>query len=181
MKRYEVSIRASLQQRGELDRVDHLPFLPVVSIRASLQQRGERLFERLIPCFSGFNPRLTSAARRTPRSVCFTQTTSVSIRASLQQRGERAPRNQRADSLSVSIRASLQQRGEPNGWSIPHRLHRSFNPRLTSAARRTFSNAISFRDPLSFNPRLTSAARRTFLSIRRSRLTGFQSAPHFSS
>src|SRR6266545_616458 len=157
MKRYEVSIRASLQQRGELDRVDHLPFLPVVSIRASLQQRGERLFERLIPCFSGFNPRLTSAARRTPRSVCFTQTTSVSIRASLQQRGERAPRNQRSDSLSVSIRASLQQRGEHSCPSAVQGLL-GFNPRLTSAARRTRQGLINSHPS-----------------------NKFQSAPHFSS
>src|SRR6266545_1330952 len=114
MKRYEVSIRASLQQRGELDRVDHLPFLPVVSIRASLQQRGERLFERLIPCFSGFNPRLTSAARRTLRAHRVSWEIHVSIRASLQQRGERnRPFGPGLHSL-VSICASLQQRGEPS-------------------------------------------------------------------
>src|SRR6266508_3912418 len=92
-------------------------FLPregTVSIRASLQQRGEplaRLFWR--QGSRRFNPRLTSAARRTdPARV--------------------------AGALGVvSIRASLQQRGEPPYPAPLLRLQARFNPRLTSAARRT--------------------------------------------
>jgi len=61
-----VSIRASLQQRGEHASGDHLSDKLRVSIRASLQQRGERAVE----------PASESEAE-------------VSIRASLQQRGER--------------------------------------------------------------------------------------------
>src|SRR6266508_4369261 len=85
-----------------------------------------------------FNPRLTSAARRTDWSVAKGRTCLVSIRASLQQRGElrdhfaakfyscvsiRASLQQRGELIEslpsvlieVSIRASLQQRGEPVG------------------------------------------------------------------
>src|SRR6266511_1903845 len=61
-------------------------------------------------------------------------------------------------------------------WSI------GFNPRLTSAARRTSTpNAYSFFN-CSFNPRLTSAARRTKLeNPNGASAKAFQSAPHFSS
>src|SRR6266511_2855058 len=56
-----------------------------------------------------------------------------------------------------------------------------FNPRLTSAARRTRRMARALPRTQSFNPRLTSAARRTYPPwLSRSRST-FQSAPHFSS
>src|SRR6266498_71877 len=131
-----------------------------VSIRASLQQRGEPIQQRA-PIFStSFNPRLTSAARRTnelihnlscvafqsaphfsseanpvvkrgrPRKVAFQSAPHfsseanhfsifdmsfhrwVSIRASLQQRGERQLTAQVLWAKLVSIRASLQQRGE---------------------------------------------------------------------
>src|SRR6266511_1555782 len=106
-----------------------------VSIRASLQQRGEHVIsDRDTAESRGFNPRLTSAARRTDLVresllLCF-----VSIRASLQQRGElggvavaayfiysfnprltSAEKRMRCGLLfyalrKVSIRASLQQR-----------------------------------------------------------------------
>src|SRR6266508_2769070 len=81
-----------------------------------------------------------------------------------------------------------------------------FNPRLTSAARRTFRVRFVLLNQTSFNPRLTSAARRTLPTIAEQilyrrfnpRLTSaarrtchavsfcvplspFQSAPHFSS
>src|SRR6266540_3903059 len=131
-----------------------------VSIRASLQQRGEPIQQRA-PIFStSFNPRLTSAARRTnelihnlscvafqsaphfsseanKRSMPSLRTPLafqsaphfsseanhfsifdmsfhrwVSIRASLQQRGERQLTAQVLWAKLVSIRASLQQRGE---------------------------------------------------------------------
>src|SRR6266540_1440874 len=105
----------------------------------------------------------------------------------------------------VSIRASLQQRGEPIGddgvgtyrmfQSAPHfsseanafrtfglLLSHGFNPRLTSAARRTLptiAEQILYRR---FNPRLTSAARRTCHAVSFCvPLYAFQSAPHFSS
>ena len=87
---------------------------------------------------------------------------------------------------SVSIHASLPQRGEPEKPTTATEEKRGFNPRLTSAARRTlcaagdsgdhlaFQSTPHFRSEAnraviaavnhagpSFNPRLTSAARRT--------------------
>src|SRR6266511_703776 len=57
-----------------------------------------------------------------------------------------------------------------------------FNPRLTSAARRTHSMSFLFNCQRSFNPRLTSAARRTPNPLHLSNCPEeFQSAPHFSS
>jgi len=64
-----------------------------------------------------FNPRLTSAARRTTPLIRFGLTIAVSIRASLQQRGE----------------LKEQEPIELLKWR--------FNPRLTSAARRTRARA----------------------------------------
>ncbi len=105
----------------------------------------------------------------------------------------------------VSIRASLQQRGEPTfqkklfvsgGFqSAPHFSSEAnilvcgveaksagFNPRLTSAARRTANTVQGEDEPISFNPRLTSAARRTGAALTMwSIVLMFQSAPHFSS
>ncbi len=129
----------------------------------------------------------------------------VSIRASLQQRGERAqvtatavtagafqsaPHfSSEANALSppkapsgiVSIRASLQQRGELMVQVAPC-SDVCFNPRLTSAARRTSAWRRSSSSPCCFNPRLTSAARRTPRIFRRDlHWLLFQSAPHFSS
>src|SRR6266511_1648740 len=83
--------------------------------------------------------------------------------------------------LDVSIRASLQQRGE---LVISFRFRigvGGFNPRLTSAARRTFVRIHRFSPMAGFNPRLTSAARRTPLAECASFPSMFQSAPHFSS
>jgi len=87
---------------------------------------------------TGFNPRLTSAARRTYQTA--------------------ANGNDR-----VSIRASLQQRGEHLLWAVSA-VEMGFNPRLTSAARRTSTRdgePIKRLVEMGFNPRLTSAARRT--------------------
>src|SRR6266508_3832233 len=109
----------------------------------------------------------------------------------------------------ISIRASLQQRGEPGllrsnpqiRYGFNPRLTSAarrtanqlgspcviecFNPRLTSAARRTLREAARKAEHLSFNPSLTSAARRTrgASSSRPPRRPNrkFQSAPHFSS
>jgi len=202
----KVSIRASLQQRGEPLRDILLKLLIYVSIRASLQQRGEHVIsDRDTAESRGFNPRLTSAARRTDLVresllLCF-----VSIRASLQQRGElggvavaayfiysfnprltSAARRTRCGLLfyaprKVSIRASLQQRGEHES-----RLIRSAYFKFQSAPH--FSSEANIRRrpvdqvPAGFNPRLTSAARRTLPYLADSNLNPvFQSAPHFSS
>ncbi len=86
----------------------------MVSIRASLQQRGE-----------------LRRWRREPEAG------DVSIRASLQQRGELNPETHAIYTNIVSIRASLQQRGEPTPAAVWLFCTPCFNPRLTSAARRT--------------------------------------------
>src|SRR6266540_1425434 len=157
-----VSIRASLQQRGELSRriyrrSDARRFNPRltsaarrtryrayyehkyrVSIRASLQQRGERHgIEEQRRLVSSFNPRLTSAARRTRRETrsgewkrLFQSAPHFSSEANARRHGPAG------NFRGVSIRASLQQRGErADGSDLP--AARRFNPRLTSAARRT--------------------------------------------
>jgi len=110
----------------------------LVSIRASLQQRGERLVTSIESEESSFNPRLTSAARRTSEGNSLRGGNEVSIRASLQQRGERRLPTFDATNRAVSIRASLQQRGElrTRRQIVPYRI--CFNPCLTSAARRTY-------------------------------------------
>src|SRR6266540_2055070 len=132
-----VSIRASLQQRGER-RVEDFQIEEIfVSIRASLQQRGERADGSDLPAARSFNPRLTSAARRTLSGKRKGSQNRVSIRASLQQRGEHFGCSQRRPGRLVSIRASLQQRGEHAYNHLYHHLSSGFNPRLTSAARRT--------------------------------------------
>ena len=59
-----------------------------------------------------FNPRLTSAARRTQVYRYIRRSNRVSIRASLQQRGEQYIIMAMMIKDPVSIRASLQQRGE---------------------------------------------------------------------
>ena len=109
-----------------------------VSIHASPQQRGE-LIERHtpIPALACFNPRLTSAARRT--------------------------RGSRTDVLSAYEFQSTPHLSSEANASVslaPIDLE-SFNPRLTSAARRTSKLSVRFLAVSRFNPRLTSAARRT--------------------
>jgi len=155
-----------------------------------------------------FNPRLTSAARRTFISVSACACHGVSIHASPQRRGERALALYFFVGRAVSIHASPQRRGErvissaynvsKEFQSTPHlsgeancpsyQLHLlsslfqstphlsgeanshfgpeahfvlRFNPRLTSAARRTAGRKPRAASSKSFNPRLTSAARRT--------------------
>src|SRR6266511_3050720 len=179
----EVSIRASLQQRGEpvgpaaiispvafqsaphfsSEANDVLYFAAAVSfsvsIRASLQQRGERFRERQERQSNNVSIRASLQQRGEPLSTCNLLTScEVSIRASLQQRGERLPSPLLSFEREVSIRASLQQRGEPAHYPIQVPWYSSFNPRLTSAARRT------------------SVAR-----MGETNQKEFQSAPHFSS
>src|SRR6266545_3107155 len=67
-----------------------------------------------------FNPRLTSAARRTIFTCVAMLTNHVSIRASLQQRGEQGRAPHVGGYYSVSIRASLQQRGEQTRLLLMH-------------------------------------------------------------
>jgi len=171
----------SAARRTDGDQATHLS--DSVSIRASLQQRGERMTirPRLVlklrmfqsaPHFSSeanamylairadlksFNPRLTSAARRTQRKSDNRKRSSVSIRASLQQRGERAI----AQAFSVS--------------GI------SFNPRLTSAARRTRLVASGNLQPqVSIRASLQQRGERA-AHVQSGGAPRFQSAPHFSS
>src|SRR6266511_506125 len=154
-----VSIRASLQQRGE--RVGAAAIIspvafqsaPHFSSEANARRSGYRAptkeFQSAPHFSSEANDVLYFAA-----AVSF----SVSIRASLQQRGERFRERHERQSREVSIRASLQQRGEPAHYPIQVPWYSSFNPRLTSAARRT------------------SVAR-----MGETNQKEFQSAPHFSS
>src|SRR6266545_3826714 len=87
----------------------------------------------------------------------------VSIRASLQQRGERASRKGRLENIAVSIRASLQQRGEPNEPTTEViMLKFQTAPHFSSEANRGHANTSTGQQ--GFNPRLTSAARRTQLT-----------------
>jgi len=160
-----------------------------VSIRASLRQRGEPTYRRRgLDLYVRFNPRLTSAARRTRL-----RTTDLIMPLMFQSAphfGSEANHlvcvAEDVDSARVSIRASLRQRGEPELSYSSTCLDVRFNPRLTSAARRTAqlggtgagTTFVSIRASLRqrgepirsgrhayntrrFNPRLTSAARRT--------------------
>src|SRR6266540_982320 len=84
-----VSIRASLQQRGEPGSCSLNSGGTTVSIRASLQQRGEPLQRPLLARWELFQsaPHFSSEANlRILRR--FYACKRVSIRASLQQRGE---------------------------------------------------------------------------------------------
>jgi len=129
-----------------------------VSIRASLQQRGEhRRPVRYAVQQVGFNPRLTSAARRTGTGYGYGGNRwRVSIRASLQQRGERVEPAESAE-------------------------RNSFNPRLTSAARRTDgAGRALFGRLFQSAPHFSSEANVRVAQIIEFAML-FQSAPHFSS
>jgi len=152
-----------------------------------------------------FNPRLTSAARRTWYRRYGVSIINVSIRASLQQRGElgsdwkypdkivfqSAPHfsseanrvRRRFCALFVKFQSAPHFSSEANSpLRQGRRTFRCFNPRLTSAARRTCSSRCRDFACACFNPRLTSAARRTpFFRSYSPGARQFQSAPHFSS
>ena len=86
---------------------------PRVSIRASLQQRGERFIAQMRTLKKGFNPRLTSAARRTCSARAWVLKNKVF---------QSAPHfSSEANEFSSTVSAHVE----------------CFNPRLTSAARRT--------------------------------------------
>src|SRR6266511_4007968 len=155
----------------------------IVSIRASLQQRGElsrRIYRRSDA--RRFNPRLTSAARRTRYvAVLNRRPTGVSIRASLQQRGER---RRAMSSLSISAFQSAPHfSSEANAIGCErfgrNRMFQSA-PHFSSEANQ--NPGLLRAQIYCFNTRLTSAARRTpGVTVLRATSAAFQSAPHFSS
>src|SRR6266540_441324 len=128
-----------------------------VSIRASLQQRGELIAATVKGESSSFNPRLTSAARRTPVFGW------VLLGAAM---FKSAPHFSSEANSFESWRAVLVE---------------CFNPRLTSAARRTLPISISPETWDRFNPRLTSAARRTWLARSKSRAASTRFNPRLTS
>jgi len=139
---------------------EHIAPRQYVSIRASLRQRGEPTFSSALGNTRAFQsaPHFGSEANRDNPVVPACVSYAVSIRASLRQRGE--PLNFPAFPLfvNVSIRASLRQRGEPPYCAAGYPRAPCFNPRLTSAARRT---RLTVQESAAGYP--------------------FQSAPHFGS
>ncbi len=133
-----------------------------VSIHASPQRRGERKdFGRRFQAGRRFNPRLTSAARRTQDrgvmghpAIMFQSTPHLSGEANItcSPFSPDIPAFQSTPHLS----------GEANVDDAPiTTVYSRFNPRLTSAARRTQFSQVKITGGRCFNPRLTSAARRT--------------------
>src|SRR6266545_2096043 len=103
-----------------------------------------------------FNPRLTSAARRTSESML---------------RWPNMDMFQSTPHLSGKANVVIDtERGSAS----------SFNPRLTSAARRTHVWIKVRLGTAGFNPRLTSAARRTEVEPTAPLEWQFQSTPHLS-
>src|SRR6266511_2515470 len=203
--RYQVSIRASLQQRGEPPTRLTSPARAAFQSAPHFSSEANEIRIRDESRQARFNPRLTSAARRTRRHVEVDRRTCVSIRASLQQRGE--PGYGRPDASRTGFQSAPHFSSEANaGTREPYRRVRSFNPRLTSAARRTgtaneiaITNGVSIRaslqqrgehagkSPLNFSssafqsaPHFSSEANGSIISTSR-RSRSFQSAPHFSS
>src|SRR6266511_3967800 len=152
-----------------------------------------------------FNPRLTSAARRTNSSL-VTRIAKICFNPRLTSAARRTkPTNNRGNDAEVSIRASLQQRGEPGArqhfyWSTRFQSAPHFSSEANSidlwftSSNVTFQSAPHFSSEANatdrrevflatcFNPRLTSAARRTPNPLHLSNCPEeFQSAPHFSS
>src|SRR6266540_2664564 len=152
-----VSIRASLQKRGELRRLWPLDAKQIVSIRASLQQRGELRDHFAAKFYS-----------------------CVSIRASLQQRGELIE-SLPSVLIEVSIRASLQQRGEPVGpAAIISPVAFQSAPHFSSEANARRSGARAPTKEFQSAPHFSSEAN-GLESDKSDKAITFQSAPHFSS
>src|SRR6266540_4051405 len=156
----------------------------IVSIRASLQQRGElsrRIFRRSDA--RRFNPRLTSAARRTRYvAVLNRRPTGVSIRASLQQRGER---RRAMSSLSISAFQSAPHfSSEANAIGCErfgrNRMFQSAPHFSSEANARRHGPAGNFRG-VSIRASLQQRGERVGGADRNERQEMFQSAPHFSS
>src|SRR6266540_668881 len=107
-----------------------------VSIRASLQQRGEPIQQRA-PIFStSFNPRLTSAARRTNELIH--NLSCVAFQSAPHFSSEANPVVKRGRPRKVVFQSAPHFSSEANHrYVISSSPIPSFNPRLTSAARRT--------------------------------------------
>src|SRR6266540_3839635 len=155
---YDVSIRASLQQRGEL--YDDRPWVEVliVSIRASLQQRGE-------PPVMARN------------HVCRT----VSIRASLQQRGEHSSLYANKQVICFNPRLTSAARRTSAG-AITAASCGSFQsaPHFSSEANPKFARASFSAPAFQSAPHFSSEANSNVYEVQDVILL-FQSAPHFSS
>src|SRR6266540_1037489 len=177
-----VSIHASPQRQGEQIRQVLYKRNILVSIHASPQRQGELRNNIALHLFSEcFNPRLTSAARRTPRDAALYNSPDVSIHASPQRQGEHYAEMQIGRFQRVSIHASPQRQGEQMRirefeWKEYVSIHAS--PQRQGEPD---NRAAVFVRNMGFNPRLTSAARRTRrLQLKMSNLFKFQSTPHLS-
>src|SRR6266542_4257828 len=157
MPRLYVSIRPSLQQRGERKLALSCGCPEVFQSTPHFSSEANLTFKPVAILKRGFNPRLTSAARRT----------------SGQASHQHALRFQSTPHFSSEANSVF------DSWR--HKSKR-FNPRLTSAARRTAERDGSGSADRCFNPRLTSAARRTPGKwVNQKGFEMFQSTPHFSS
>src|SRR6266540_3962743 len=153
-----VSIHASPQRQGERH---HFParllaegFNPRLT---SAARRTSALFGGRVTA-SSFNPRLTSAARRTSRAGITGSQEGVSIHASPQRQGEQISFKFLSKTFDVSIHASPQRQGEPQREALKV-VDKSFNPRLTSAARRTsFFVVIALLSKFQSTPHLSGKA-----------------------
>src|SRR5262249_20069326 len=97
-----------------------------------------------------FNPRLTSAARRTINPVESLHIDDVSIHASRQPRGEPLAEGQFPEELNVSIHASRQPGGELSRaeWrlqTISVSIHASRKPRGERGRERGISTVVAFQ------------------------------------
>src|SRR6266511_2630774 len=158
----EVSIHASPQRQGELRRQLHGFVIAMFQSTPHLSGKANAGRGCGLTFVLGFNPRLTSAARRTQSAEVEALPPEVSIHASPQRQGERRNIVRLLQVKLVSIHASPQRQGEPQNDGQNREQLLRFNPRLTSAARRTLPPEAHKSDVESFNPRLTSAARRTY-------------------
>ncbi len=205
-QRLLVSIRASLQQRGELLREFSMSTWINVSIRASLQQRGELTpaTGRGAPQTFQSAPHFSSEANSVRFGIFVKRgmfqsaphfsseaNSSSGRREDYGKRFQSAPHFsseanfrfsiERKTRQGVSIRASLQQRGEQMTALEFIQLAKFQSAPHFSSEANFFLRRFYLNNPR-FNPRLTSAARRTTVTrIFPVSLILFQSAPHFSS
>src|SRR6266511_3962340 len=104
----------------------------------------------------------------------------VSIRASLQQRGELSGSAEKEINISFQSAPHFSSEANHPRWmGLPAILQFQSAPHFSSEANTREKIVLSRQ--LCFNPRLTSAARRTFHPLSILRKKEFQSAPHFSS
>src|SRR6266542_3583258 len=152
-----------------------------VSIRASLQQRGEPIQQRA-PIFStSFNPRLTSAARRTNELIH--NLSCVAFQSAPHFSSEANPVVKRGRPRKVVFQSAPHFSSEAN-IAVFHAVGVRYSfqsaPHFSSEANDRY--VISSSPIPSFKPRLTSAARRTpSICDLNCLFPKFQSAPHFSS